>query len=380
MTNDNPHAPSGANSKLKAFFHKESTGGVLLLAATICALLWANSPWQAAYEAFWHGPAIHFAVNDGLMAVFFLAVGLEIRREIHGGTLSNPQAAALPVVAALGGIVAPALIYLAWSSDHAALRAGWAIPTATDIAFAVGGLALLGKRAAPSLRILLLALAIADDVVAVLIIAFFYSGGIAWQGLAIAVGGTAFALALRYRGVQNGFAYVLMGVVIWIGFWRAGVHPVLAGVVLGLLTPEALANKMEAALHSWVALGIMPLFALANAGIHLAGLGAGAESLPLITSIVLALVVGKPAGIVAATALAVRLRLCQLPAGMNWRGVLVVGCLGGIGFTMSIFIATLAFSDAALLAAAKLGVLVASIAAAVAALVIARVVRLRAPA
>src|SRR6185369_1350777 len=183
MTNDNPHAPSGANSKLKAFFHKESTGGVLLLAATICALLWANSPWQAAYEAFWHGPAIHFAVNDGLMAVFFLAVGLEIRREIHGGTLSNPQAAALPVVAALGGIVAPALIYLAWSSDHAALRAGWAIPTATDIAFAVGGLALLGKRAAPSLRILLLALAIADDVVAVLIIAFFYSGGIAWQGL-----------------------------------------------------------------------------------------------------------------------------------------------------------------------------------------------------
>jgi NhaA family Na+:H+ antiporter len=357
---------------LEAFFRVETASGLILLVAAVCALAWANSPWPGSYEVVWHAPVAHFLVNDVLMTAFFLVVGLEIRREIQDGVLSSPRLAALPIAAAFGGIVVPAAIYLLLNADHPVLRAGWAIPTATDIAFAVGALTLLGKRVEPGLRVLLLALAIADDVAAILVIAFFYAGGLAMQWMALAAVGLVGVLVLRRTRVRNAFTYMVMGAVMWLGLLRAGLHPVLAGVILGLLMPETLANRTEASLHSWVAYGVMPVFALANAGITFMGMSLDAASLALGGGVVLALVVGKPVGIVAAAALAVRLRLCQLPPRVNWVGVTLVGCLGGIGFTMSIFIATLAFSEPALLAAAKLGVLIGSILAAATALVIGR--------
>lgn len=372
-----PAAPSLAERvfrPLERFLEVEAASGIVLLAAAAAALIWANSPFAASYERLWHAPltfavggftfeqSLHFWVNDGLMTIFFLVVGLEIRRELHDGALSNPKLAALPVAAALGGIVAPAAIYLAFNADPV-LGKGWAVPTATDIAFAVGVLALLGKRVSRGLRALLLALAIIDDIAAILVIAFFYSGGIALGGLLIAIGGLMGALLFRWLGVRAAFAYVIPGGVVWAGLLQAGIHPTLAGVALGLLIPVA---RVEDALHPWVAYGIMPLFALANAGV---GLGAlrfdSAASTTLTAGIVFGLVFGKPLGIVVASLLSVRLGLSALPSDVTWRGVLLVGCLGGIGFTMSIFIANLAFPDQALLAAAKIAVLVASTLAAV---------------
>jgi len=345
---------------LEAFLRVETASGIALFAATVAALVWANSPWSAAYTTVWHAPTSHFVVNDVLMTTFFFVVGLEIRREIREGALATVRTAALPVVAALGGIAVPAAIYLAfnWAEN---VRAGWAIPTATDIAFTVGVLALIGRRANPALRAVLLALAIADDVAAILIIAFFYAGGIALNGAAIAALAFAGLVALQLRHTQGAVAYFVFGTVLWIGFLYAGLHPVLAGVIVGVLMPDAAAGRLETTLHPWVAYGVMPLFALANAGVSFAGLDLGSDvSLMLAGGIALALFAGKPIGIVAAVALAVRARWCELPSGITWRGIVLVGCLGGIGFTMSIFIATLAFSES-LLAAAKLGVLVASV-------------------
>jgi NhaA family Na+:H+ antiporter len=376
--NDRGVASVASLKFIEAFLRVETASGLLLLCATVTALVWANSPWSKSYEAVWHAPSVHFVVNDLLMTVFFLVVGLEIRRETQDGALSRPRLAALPIAAAIGGIVAPAAIYFLVTAGHPGLRAGWAIPTATDIAFAVGALALLGNRIDPALRVLLLALAIADDVAAILVVAFFYADGIAGPGIAISAAAVACVVILRRLEVTRASPYVFLGAVLWFGLLRAGLHPVLAGVILGLLTPTKLANGMEAALHAWVAYGVMPLFALANAGISFMGMKLDAASAALFLAIVAALVVGKPLGIVAATAIAVQLRLCQLPVGVNWAGVALIGCLGGIGFTMSIFIGTLAFSDPALLAAAKFGVLVASILAGTAALVIGRTVSLRA--
>ena len=222
--------------------------GVVLLAAAAIALAWANSPWAAAYEALWHlmlnlGVAeflpardLHFWVNDGLMSVFFLVVGLEIRREMHDGALSDPRVATLPIVAAVGGVVIPALLYLLFNM-HPEARRGWAIPTATDIAFAVGVLSLIGKAVPPALRMLLLTLAIIDDIAAILVIAFVYSSGIAVGGLLIVAAGVLGVLLLQWLGGQAALAYVLPGAVVWLGMLRAGMHPTLAGVLLGLLTP-----------------------------------------------------------------------------------------------------------------------------------------------
>jgi NhaA family Na+:H+ antiporter len=274
-------------------------------------------------------------------------------------------------VAALGGVVAPALIYLA-VNDDAAVRRGWAIPTATDIAFAIGVLTLLGKRIAPALRVLLLALAIADDIVAILIIAFFYAEGVALVGLGIAGAGVVAILLLRTKAVRSVVPYLICGGVLWLGLLEAGLHPALAGVLLGLLAPISLpeergehvsaAECLEDALHAWAAFAIMPLFALANAGVNIGGVTFdSATSLRLAVGIVLELVVGKPLGIIIAAAIAVRAGWCVLPPDVTWRGIALIGCLGGIGFTMSIFIATLAFPDAQLLAAAKLAVLIASL-------------------
>src|SRR5262249_20523974 len=230
------------------FISVEAASGLVLLFAALVALAWANSPWSASYTRLWHFdllPALaawlpehdlRFAVNDGLMTVFFLVVGLEIRREIHDGALADPKVATLPVVAALGGVVVPALLYLLVNRDPAT-RHGWGIPTATDIAFAVGVLSLLGRRVPPALRLLLLTLAIIDDVVAILVIAFFYSGGIVWRGLTFAGGGVALVLLMQSAGISRALFYVLPAAIIWYGLLKSGVHPTLAGVILGLLTP-----------------------------------------------------------------------------------------------------------------------------------------------
>ncbi|HEX7236607.1 MAG TPA: Na+/H+ antiporter NhaA [Gammaproteobacteria bacterium] len=358
---------------LEAFFRIESSSGLVLLAATLCALLWANSPWHASYDSIWQTEPTRFVINDGLMTVFFLVVGLEIRRELQDGALSTLRTAALPLVAALGGIIVPAAIYLLLN-PNVETRHGWAIPTATDIAFAVGALALLGKRIAPALRALLLALAIADDVVAILVIAFFYAdGAVGLRGLLLsALAATAFVVLRRYA-VRGTLPYLALGAMLWAGLFMAGLHPVLAGVVTGLLMPRDPANALEDLLHAWVAYGVMPLFALANAGITFAGLELqNGPSMLLVAGIVLGLLLGKPLGIVTATSLAVQLGWCKLPQGVTWHGIALIGCLGGIGFTMSIFVATLAFEDPKLLAAAKMAVLAASVSAGTTALFVGR--------
>jgi Na+:H+ antiporter, NhaA family len=386
------------------FIDVEAASGLVLLLAAALALAWANSPWARTYETLWQagllfGPAhgvarwlpahdLRFWVNDSLMTVFFLVVGLEVRREIHDGALSNPRVASLPIIAAAGGVLLPALIYMSVSAGTDAVR-GWAIPTATDIAFAVGVLSLVGRGVPPALRMLLLTLAIVDDVAAVLIIAFFYSSGIAAAGLLIALVGVASVLALQWLGAQSARAYILPGAVVWLGMLRAGMHPALAGVLLGLLTPATAAFgrtrrdrerpgdeppvvRVQARLHPYVAFGIMPLFALANAGVSLGGLSLRSGPLTVTKGVVLGLVLGKPLGVMLASAVAVRLRWAALPAEVHWRHMLLLGCLAGIGFTMSIFMAHLAFDDESLLTAAKLAVLVASGLAAVLGLVVGR--------
>jgi NhaA family Na+:H+ antiporter len=325
------------------------------------------------------------------MSIFFLLVGLEIRRELHDGTLSNPRIATLPIIAAAGGVVVPALLYMLVARGPAVAR-GWAIPTATDIAFALGVLSLAG-RVPMALRMLLLTLAIADDIAAILIIALFYSGGLALAQFLLVAAGIALVLLLQAIGVRSALAYALPGAVLWLGMLHSGVHPALTGVVLGLLTPvtaefglsarrrarkrrntpganvalpppissEAPVARVEAMLHPYVAFGIMPLFAFANAGVRLEGLEFSAgPPLEVGTGIVLGLVLGKPTGIVLAALAAVRLKVAERPPSLRWSHLMLMGILGGIGFTMSIFIANLAFDDPPLLVAAKFAVLAGS--------------------
>lgn len=409
---------------LERFLHVEAVSGVVLLFAAVAALIWANSSWAGSYDALWHTPvsfgigpwvasqSLHFWINDGLMTIFFLVVGLEIRREIHEGALSDLRQAALPIGAALGGVAVPALLYLAFNAELSRQH-GWAVPTATDIAFAVGVLALLGRGIPGNVRVFLLALAIIDDVIAVIIIALFYSAGLQLVGFAVAGAGVVMVLVMQRMGLGSAWAYVPPALVVWCGLLITGAHPTLAGVVLGLLTPvfstparqsplELLTHateqlrdrvpsedvgqlahplrdvrlaqrellppvvRVQMALHPWVAFGVMPLFALANAGVALGSvdLSAGGASWVL-AGVAVALVLGKPLGVVGTSWLLVKLGWCRLPIGVNWGGVVLVGLLAGIGFTMSIFIAMLAFDDQALLGAAKLGVLVGSAVAAV---------------
>lgn len=414
-----------AFSTLERFLHIEAFSGIVLLLAAALALILANSPFASSYHALWHAPVtfgigtwqftqtLHFWINDGLMTIFFLVVGMEIRREIHEGALSSVRLAALPLAAAIGGVAVPALIYVALNLGGSQLQ-GWAVPTATDIAFAVGVLALLGRSIPGNVRIFLLALAIIDDIVAVLIIAVFYSGGLEYSGFVIVGFAILMIVGMQAIGMASAYAYVIPGAILWIGLLQTGAHPTLAGVVLGLMTPvlharthvmplasasEAMkalhahasttsdphhlaqplkqlrlahrnllppVSRVQMALHPWVAYGIMPLFALANAGVSLNGIDLsldGAQNVML--GITAALVLGKPLGVIGVSWLAVKSGLCSLPPHVSWSGVTLVGLLAGIGFTMSIFIATLAFDNAALLDAAKLGVLLASLLAAV---------------
>ena len=369
-----------ALATLQHFLHVEAISGIVLLAAAAVALLWANSTFAHSYHDVWNLPIplrlgelafvrpLHFWINDALMTVFFLVVGMEIRREIHEGALSKVDQAILPVLAAFGGVVVPALIYLSFNSV-AGRSHGWAIPTATDIAFAVGVLALLGKSIPGNVRIFLLALAIIDDVIAVLIIALFYASGLDFNGFIVASLGILMALGFQRIGLGSAYAYIVPALIVWAGFLMAGVHPTLAGVVLGLITPVRSDRpeimppviRVETALHPWVAYGIMPMFALANAGVSFAGmeLAGGAQFVTL--GVALALCAGKPIGVIGATWLAVRTGWCRLAPDVSWGGVCLIGLLAGIGFTMSIFIAMLAFTDDKLLDAAKLGVLFGSL-------------------
>jgi len=414
-----------AFATLERFLHIEAVSGIVLLVAAAVALIWANSPLTQSYHALWHAHVsigfggfvfsqpLHFWINDGLMTVFFLVVGLEIRREAHEGALSNLRQAALPMAAAIGGVVVPALVYLGVNSEPTQQH-GWAVPTATDIAFAVGVLALLGRSIPGNIRIFLLALAIIDDIIAVLVIALFYSGGLDYSGFVWAGLGGLMVLGLQRIGIGSAYAYVLPGAVIWMGLLMTGAHPTLAGVVLGLMTPvlpirmrerpldmvSRIANELlgrngdtpkemnhlarplrqlrlaqrellppavrvQMALHPWVAYGVMPLFALANAGVDLGGVDLSAQdSRWIMIGIALALVVGKPVGIIGVSWLMVRFGGCRLPPNVSWGGICLIGLLAGIGFTMSIFIAMLAFLDEHLLGAAKLGVLLGSVVAA----------------
>jgi NhaA family Na+:H+ antiporter len=376
---------------IESFLRVETAGGITLLLATAVALIWANFS-QHTYEAFWQAalPAnfagarfgmadfitarpLHFWINDGLMTVFFLVVGLEIRHEMRYGVLSDARIATLPILSALAGVVVPALIYLLLNTGPE-FQSGWAVPTATDIAFAIGILSLVGKGIPPTLRLLLLTLAIVDDVIAIFIIATAYSHGIELGGIALAACAVLAVWLMQSLEMRRATAYLLPGILLWYGLLRSGIHPTLAGVVLGMLAPAtAASNHLLRRLHPWVAYVIMPLFALANAGLSLRGLSLGAGApITMVSGIVFGLVLGKPLGIVLATVLAVRSGICELPQGVHWRHMVLLGCLGGIGFTMSIFIANLAFPEPSLLAIAKGAVLVASSAAALLGLVVGR--------
>jgi NhaA family Na+:H+ antiporter len=375
-------------SKLKgplAFVHHEAAGGLALMAAALAALIASNSPLAWLYDGFLDTPVgvragplaldkplLHW-INDGLMAVFFFLVGLEIKRELLRGELSTVAQAALPTIAAAGGMAVPAAIYAAINAGDPATLRGWAIPSATDIAFAVGVLALMGDRVPSSLKIFLLALAILDDLGSILIIAAFYTADLHWSSLLLAVAGAAVLWALNARGVMRLAPYLLTGIFIWVCVLKSGVHATLSGVVVAMAIPltggapdqPSLLEQIEESLHPWVAFGVLPLFAFANAGLSLQGLSPAQLLSPVPLGIALGLLVGKPLGIVGATWLAVRSGLAARPEGATWRQVVGVGFLGGIGFTMSLFIGMLAFPDPSLAAQLRLGVLSGSIVSAV---------------
>ena len=344
------------------------------------ALVWANSAWASSYFHLWHtdptfgvagkllSKPLHFWINDGLMALFFLLVGLEIKREILVGELASFRRAALPIAAALGGMIVPAAFYLLFNHGGPG-AAGWGIPMATDIAFALGVLALLGNRVPTSLKVFLAALAIADDIGAVLVIAFFYTERISW--ISLGVSGIFFVvlLAANRVGVRHLLVYVILGLGLWIAFLQSGIHATVAGVLLAITIParqrpatsESPMLRFEHALIPWNKYVIMPVFALANAGVALGAGAAQSVVTPVSLGVVCGLVAGKPIGIVLFSWLATRSRLAAMLDGIGWRQVFGVGMLGGIGFTMSLFIANLAFDELPTLETAKVGILVASV-------------------
>ncbi len=424
-------------SPFQRFFSTSAAGGIVLLVTTAAALVWANSAWADSYHHFWDTPftigtptvgltlSLHTWVNDGLMAVFFFLVGLEIKRETLVGELATLRSAALPVAAALGGMVIPALLYASVNRGGAG-AAGWGVPMATDIAFALGILALLGDRVPSSLRIFLAALAIADDLGAVLVIAVFYTESVNWAALSGAGATLAFLFALNRSGARQPRVYALVGVVMWGYMLASGIHATIAGVLLAFAVPartrisedeflsdadaslaafraadapgatvmssrghqealhalevatdhvQAPLQRMEHALNDVVAFVIMPIFALANAGIPLGSGVVGAFQSPVALGIALGLLLGKPLGISLASAIAVRLGVADLPSGVRWSHIAGVSVLAGIGFTMSLFIAGLAFRDPTMLDTAKLGALAASIVAGLGGYVILRSLR-----
>jgi NhaA family Na+:H+ antiporter len=408
---------------MQEFIHNSASSGIVLMIATILALVIANSPLAAAYEKLLHTyigvsfgsyqlkySLLHW-INDGLMVIFFFLVGLEIKRELFVGELSNLRAALLPIVAALGGVIVPALLYTLCNINGPG-KVGWAIPMATDIAFALGLLAILGSRVPFGLKVFLTAVAIVDDLMAVLVIALFYSSGINFTALSIGFGLLGLLLLANLFGIRTIVLYVILGVLVWLAFLQSGIHATIAGVLVAwtiparnridpahfvaqardilnqfeqspmepsrMLTDEAQQHavihleevcedvqaplqKMEHSLHFWVQFIIMPVFALANAGVTFSLGSITGTSTMVPVGIILGLVVGKPVGLLVASWLAVRTGIAELPSGVEWRHMVGVGFLAGIGFTMSLFIASLGFGESALLDAAKTGILLASL-------------------
>lgn len=409
---------------LENYIHNEASGGVVLLLATIVALAWANSPWGASYDRFWQMPVniqigsfrlakpLLLWINDGLMAMFFFVVGLEIKRELLVGELAAPRQAILPIAAAVGGMLVPAILYLTFNLGTPTQR-GWGIPMATDIAFAVGILALLGDRVPWSLKIFLISLAIVDDLGAVLVIAFFYTSEISWDNLFIGAGFLVALIAANRAGVMHPLVYSILGIGgLWLAFLLSGVHATVAGVLGAMtiparsrLTPEELLRKgerlltafhqshsegadiltdqrkasaakaleisialaqtplqrLEHAMQPWVSLVIMPLFALANAGVLLRTDLSTVWSHPASIGIVVGLLVGKPVGIVVVSWICVRAGVAELPGESTWRQMCGVALLAGVGFTMSLFIANLAFREESVLELGKTAILLASL-------------------
>jgi NhaA family Na+:H+ antiporter len=404
------------------FFRLEAAGGILLLLCTAVALAWANSPWSESYETLWHTTVtvgigdylvakdLTHWVNDGLMAVFFFVVGLEIKREVRVGELASPKQAALPAVAALGGMAVPASIFLAFNLGGPGAH-GWGIPMATDIAFALGVLALLGDRVPLSLKVFLTALAIVDDLGAVLVIAIFYSSGISLTMLGAAGVILLVMIGVNTARVRHPAIYGFLGVLLWVAFLESGIHPTVAGVLAALTIPcsaridtgvfrtrsreildrletvdsdpsvhaltgeqqeavyglaslveqvETPLQRLEHSLHPWVTFFVMPVFALANAGVELGAGVATALAHPVTIGVMLGLVVGKIVGVTGFAWLAVSSGIAAMPSTVSWRQLLGAGALAGIGFTMSLFIASLAYGDALFLDYAKIGLLIAS--------------------
>lgn len=407
-------------SMLERFVRSESFGSILLFTATVIALIWANSPWSASYLALWKIPLalgrrplfsmdLHHWIDDGLMVLFFLVVGLEIKREIVKGELASFRQAALPIMAALGGMILPAAIYFALNRSGAGAR-GWGIPMATDIGFAMGVLALLGTRIPSALRVFMLALAIVDDVGAILVIALFYTPTISWTALAVAGGLLVLLIAVALRQAPISI-FVIVGIFFWAAVLSSGVHATIAGVILGLVAPikpkysperlaenaepllenfrrqiasqsrssaeaslieidrllqgsDSIAERIERGVHPWVCFLVLPLFALASAGTALSiEQMKQALSSPIALGIFVGLVLGKAVGITLFSFIGVKLRLAGMAGGLTWTGIAGVGLLAGVGFTVALFISGLSFEDPASMATAKIAVLAASLAA-----------------
>ena len=371
----------GSGKNWTRLLHHEAAGAVLLLAAAVLALILDNSRLSPLYDALLATPVtlrigalnldkpLLLWINDGLMAIFFFYVGLEIKKEMLSGALASRQQAALPIIAAIGGMLVPALVYAAINGGNPAAMRGWAIPAATDIAFAVGVVALLGSRVPPALKVFLLALAIIDDLGAIIIIALFYTSQLSLVSLGLAAVGIAILACLNLRGVTRLAPYVLVGLFIWVCVLKSGVHATLAGVVVALAIPlraegSAPYSPLETTmkdLHPWVTFAIAPLFAFANAGISLEGLSLTQVFAPVPLGIALGLFIGKQFGIFGASWLAIKAGLCRLPEGSTWLQLYAVGIIAGIGFTMSLFIGMLAFTDPASSADVRIGVICGSI-------------------
>jgi len=369
------------------FFRTETLGGLVLLGFGLAALVIANSPLSTAYNHLWEIPltlgivphglslSLHDWINDGLMAVFFLLVGLEIKRELLAGELSSPEQAALPIACAIGGMVVPALMYLIFNLRGLGAH-GWGIPMATDIAFALGALNLIAPRAPIGAKVLLTALAIVDDMGAVLVISLFYSEAIVWSGLGGAAVTLLVLIGFNMMGVRHLWPYLLGGVVLWYFVHSSGVHATIAGVALAFTIPArpsrgvtAPALRLEHALHNFSAFVVMPLFAFANAGVKI---DLSPQHAEIGFGILAGLVFGKPLGIMMFALIAVKTGIARLPQAVNWRSLLGYGFLAGIGFTMSLFIAMLAFDDTASVNAAKRGIIAGSLLAGVAGAVMLR--------
>lgn len=372
------------------FLNNKSMPGILLCLAAIIAMIMENSPLQIVYDAIKNTPVIiqigSFAiakpfllwVNDGLMAIFFLLVGLEIKREMMVGHLSNPSKFALPAIASIGGVLVPAAIYAYINWNIPETLQGWAIPAATDIAFALGILMMLGNRVPASLKICLVAIAIIDDLIAIVIIAFFYTEEMSIISLGLAGLGLACLYAFNRKGVTNLSPYVVVGILIWVCVLKSGVHATLAGVAIGLMIPLKARNKddksplkvLEHILYPWVSFVILPVFAFANAGISLQGVKLETFMQPLTLGIILGLFLGKQIGVMAFTAIAVYFKVCSLPNRVSWAQFYGVSLLTGVGFTMSLFVGTLAFTDLTYAPDVRLGVLTGSLFSAVAGVVV----------